>query len=114
MLLALRRLHEERDMKSLSMYRSLPRSASAPTSLARGLGWFSIALGAAELVMPRKLASLIGVDPEGAGPTVMRAMGIREIGAGVACLLSPARPIPLWARVAGDLVDLGLLGLATS
>lgn len=100
-------------MKSLSMYRSLPSSTQAPTALARGLGWFSIALGAAELVMPKKLATMIGVDPGGAGPTVMRAMGMREIGAGVACLLSPARPLPLWARVAGDLVDLGLLGLAT-
>lgn len=100
-------------MKSLSTYRSLPSSTtSAPTSLARGLGWFSVALGAAELVMPRSLARLIGVDPTGAGPIVMRAMGLREIGAGVACLLSPAKPLPLWARVAGDLVDLGLLGLA--
>ena len=99
-------------MKSLSMYRSLPSSTNAPTNLSRGLGWFSIALGAAEIVMPKKLAALIGVDPRGAGPTVMRAMGVREIGAGVACLLSPQKPLPLWARVAGDLVDLGLLGLA--
>jgi uncharacterized membrane protein len=100
-------------MKSLSMYRSLPSTTQAPTRLSRGLGWFSIALGTAELVMPKKLAALIGVDPHGAGPAVMRAMGVREIGAGVACLLSPHKPLPLWARVAGDLVDLGLLGLAT-
>ena len=99
-------------MKSLSMFRSQQSSATIPTGLSRGLGWFSIALGAAELVMPRKLAELIGVDPDGLTPTIMRAMGVREIIAGVGVLSQPRRPMPLWSRVAGDLVDLGLLGLA--
>src|SRR5689334_3761931 len=50
-------------MDSVSVFRSPLRSEAAlgsPT-LARGLGWFSLALGAAELAMPRALARLIGV-----------------------------------------------------
>jgi uncharacterized membrane protein len=62
--------------------------------------------------MPKKLAELIGVDPDGWTPIVLRAMGLREIAAGFGVLAQPRRPAPLWARVAGDLVDLGLLGLA--
>lgn len=32
--------------------------------LARGLGWFSIGLGAAELFAPRTVARIAGVDPD--------------------------------------------------
>jgi uncharacterized membrane protein len=99
-------------MKSLSMFRSQQRSETIPTGLSRGLGWFSIALGAAELVIPKQLARLIGVAPDGLTPLLVRAMGVREIVAGVGVLAQPRRPLPLWSRVAGDLVDLGLLGLA--
>jgi uncharacterized membrane protein len=37
-------------------------------------------------------------------------MGIREIATGLAVLARPNAPAPLWARVAGDAVDLALLG----
>ncbi|MBA2539810.1 MAG: SRPBCC family protein, partial [Deltaproteobacteria bacterium] len=43
---------------------------------------------------------------------VMRAMGARQIANGLAVVLQPQRPLPLWARVLGDVVDLALLGLA--
>ncbi|MBA3463161.1 MAG: SRPBCC family protein [Deltaproteobacteria bacterium] len=99
-------------MKSLSMFRSQQRSEMIPTGLSRGLGWYSLALGAAQLVMPKKLARLIGVEPAGLTPIIVRAMGVRELIAGVSVLAQPRRPMPLWTRVAGDLVDLGLLGLA--
>ena len=32
-------------------------------TLAQGLGWFSVALGAAELILPGGLAGLIGYAP---------------------------------------------------
>jgi uncharacterized membrane protein len=42
----------------------------------------------------------------------MRALGLRELAAGVG-ILSRRRPAPwVWARVAGDLIDLGLLTAA--
>ena len=59
------------------------------------------------------LGNLIGIDTRGAGPAVMRAFGAREIGAGIAVLLRPNKPLPLWARVVGDAMDLTFLALAT-
>jgi uncharacterized membrane protein len=40
-------------------------------------------------------------------------MGVRELIAGLGVLMQPRRPLPLWSRVAGDAIDLALLGLAT-
>jgi uncharacterized membrane protein len=73
------------------------------------LGWFSIGLGAAELLAPGKVAQLIGL-PRDNGQTVVRAYGWREIAAGIG-ILSQSRPVGwLWARVAGDAIDLASLG----
>jgi len=99
-------------MDSVSAFRSQLRSEpvlGSPT-LARGLGWFSLALGAAELAMPRALARLIGVHPGPANTLLIRAMGAREVIAGIGVLMAPRRPLPLWSRVAGDALDLALLG----
>jgi uncharacterized membrane protein len=77
--------------------------------LARGLGFFSIGLGLAELLMPRKLGGLIGVRDH---TLLTRLMGIREIGAGIAVLMESTPRHSITARVAGDALDLGLLGAA--
>jgi hypothetical protein len=77
--------------------------------IARGLGWFGIGLGLAELGVPQWLGKQIGV---GDHRNLMRAMGAREVLAGVG-VLAPRRPTAgLWARVAGDAVDIALLGVA--
>lgn len=100
-------------MDSVSAFRSKPSYESPPdATLSRGLGWFSIALGVTELAIPRLLAKAIGIDPRGRTAMMLRAMGAREIAAGVAVLLQPQHPVPLWTRVAGDVVDLALLGYA--
>jgi uncharacterized membrane protein len=71
--------------------------------LARGLGWFSIGLGMAELMAPRTLANFLGTRNHG---TLFRIMGLREIASGVG-ILTQRRPAGwLWARVGGDIVDL--------
>ena len=76
-------------------------------SLARFLGWFGVGLGAAQLAVPRALCRAIG----GGDARVMRAMGVRELASG-AGILTRARPTAfMWARVAGDALDLALLGL---
>ena len=78
--------------------------------ISRGLGWFSIGLGAAELFAPRQVARLIGVSENHS--TLLRAMGLREIGAGVALLGQPQYAPWMWSRVGGDAIDLALLGAA--
>jgi uncharacterized membrane protein len=81
----------------------------ASTRLAMGLGWFSIALGVAELTAPRRVARFIGIRrPNGAVP-VLRAMGAREIASGVGVLSNPRAAAWMWSRVAGDGLDLWLL-----
>ena len=78
-------------------------------SLALGLGWFSIGIGIAEILAPDQLARLIGVPHTERTVKVFRVMGLREIAAGAAVLAASNRAPGMWARVAGDAVDLGLL-----
>jgi uncharacterized membrane protein len=75
--------------------------------LARGLGWFSIGLGLAHLAAPRRMSRMIGVESH---PLLLRAIGLRELATGVG-ILSERKPAA-WveARVAGDMMDLALLG----
>ncbi len=77
--------------------------------LATGVGWFSIGLGLAEVVVPGGVARLIGVRDHDA---LFRVIGAREIASGIG-ILAEQRPVGwLWGRVAGDAMDLGLLGAA--
>lgn len=78
-------------------------------SLARGLAFFSIGLGAAELLAPRQLARAIGVDEE--NDNLLRALGLREIGSGLGIMQGSSAGF-VWARVGGDVMDLGLLSAA--
>ncbi|HWH14607.1 MAG TPA: SRPBCC family protein [Miltoncostaeaceae bacterium] len=91
----------------------LPRiDAHGGETLAKGLGWFSIGLGVAQLVAPARLCRAIGIEDDGEATTLMRLVGVREVVAGVG-LLASNNPAPwMWARVAGDAMDLSLLGVA--
>jgi uncharacterized membrane protein len=78
--------------------------------LVKGLGWFSIGLGLAHLLAPRTMARAIGLPEDRTG--WMRAVGARELASGVG-ILSQRQPTTwLWTRVAGDAMDLTLLGIA--
>src|SRR4051812_43651363 len=85
------------------------RPAGDGAALSRGLGLFSVGLGLTELAAPRLIARAIGVDPEGRTATAVRALGVREIFSGIGVLLQPTRPLPLWARLAGDVMNLGIM-----
>lgn len=75
-------------------------------ALARGLGWFSLGLGAAELFAPKALSRWLGMKD---GEWLLRSYGAREIAAGVGILVAD-RPAPwVWSRVAGDVVDVATL-----
>ena len=80
-------------------------------TLAQFLGWFSIALGSAQVSAPRAMCKLVGADGEGSAPLVMRLMGLRELTQGVAILARPRPTTWMWSRVAGDGLDLSALGV---
>jgi hypothetical protein len=75
--------------------------------LAVGLGWFSLGLGLAQVLAPRSMAKLIGINN---GGPLMRVLGLREIVNGCGILTQRKRAGWVWARVAGDVVDVSLLG----
>lgn len=85
-----------------------------PDALARALGWFSVALGAAELAAPGVMSRLIGAPADSRTLSLIRTMGARELGNGLAILGKPNSAAPLWARVAGDATDLAFLSSAFS
>lgn len=80
--------------------------------LGLGLGVFSLALGAAEVAAPRRIARFLGLDEEGAAKNTIFAFGLREIAAGLMLLRGPAVSTNVWNRVLGDGLDIGALLLA--
>jgi hypothetical protein len=78
-------------------------------TLGFGLGLFSIALGAAELIGNRRIARALSAEGhEG----IVKGFGAREIAAGLNLVQAPAHAGNVWNRVLGDAMDLGALGLA--
>jgi hypothetical protein len=82
---------------------------SGKDTMASALGWFSIGLGALEVLAPEAMGRALGVPHRKAW---IRACGVREIGTGIGLLRAEDKAPWLWARVAGDAVDLALLGAA--
>jgi uncharacterized membrane protein len=76
------------------------------------LGWFSVGLGLTQLLSPGFLGRAIGVGDDPRTRLTMRLLGARELAAGIGLLSRRSDPVFLWARVAGDLMDLALLGKA--
>ena len=78
--------------------------------LAKGLGWFSVGLGLAELLAPRAIANISGVSNTHTG--LIRLYGARELASGIAIFAQEKPTEAVWARVAGDAFDLVSLGIA--
>lgn len=92
-----------------------PRSSAQQHSgerLARFLGYFSLALGLAELLAPRQMSELIGIDADEGNRKLLRAFGAREVLNGIAVLASDDPTKAMWGRVSGDALDLACLGTA--
>jgi len=102
-----------RTVESIESIKSRQRSTAPPKSsangIARGLGWFSLGLGVAELIAPRAISRIAGARKK---DSLIRFYGVREIVAGVGVLATTHSAGWLWARVAGDAVDLASLGAA--
>ena len=75
--------------------------------IAQALGWFSLALGAMELLAPRRVGRSMGLDK----PNTVRAFGMREIASGAMILARQRKGAGVWSRVGGDLLDLGTLAM---
>jgi uncharacterized membrane protein len=87
-------------------------SAAPEDPVAKGLGVFSFALGIPQVLVPGRVSRMIGVRDDLRSRMWMRAVGMREIAAGVG-IFTERRPTNwVWARVAGDTMDLALLGCA--
>lgn len=78
----------------------------------RLLGLFSLALGISELALPERVAELIGIEDSALRRNLLRALGTREVLSGLGILAKPESAGPVWTRVAGDAMDLALLGAA--
>ncbi|WP_424360340.1 hypothetical protein [Methylocystis parvus] len=78
-------------------------TAPSTHTLANGLGWFSIGLGLLEIMAPGRLSQYLGMRRS---QTLLQTYGLREVIAGLGILAS-GRPTPwLWARAAGDVIDM--------
>lgn len=82
------------------------RREEGARQLARGLGWFSIALGLTEIAAPQALSRALGMEGR---ETLLRAYGLREIVNGAAILVAEDPGPAMWARVAGDGLDIASL-----
>lgn len=82
--------------------RAGPNVQPASDRMARGLGWFSLALGALELAAPRTITRFLGIEGH---ENLIRVYGVREIAAGMTSL-STEKEAGLWSRVVGDGIDI--------
>jgi hypothetical protein len=81
-----------------------PSSANGWDSLGRALGWFSLGLGVLEVLAPRRITRALGVE----GSEAL----VRAYGASAMLTLSTEKTTGLWARVAGDGLDVVSLAAA--
>lgn len=81
----------------------------SPANLANGLGWFSIGLGIAQIAAPQMMCRLAGLRMN---PANMRLLGVREALTGISILGLSQKKAGIQARVAGDAMDLAILGSA--
>ena len=103
-------VHIERRGRDRGRWAARRNGGLGPERMATGLGWFSVGLGLAQILAPGAVVRAIGLKGQGASRSVTRFVGLREIASGVG-LLTERRPVGwMWSRVAGDVMDLALLG----
>lgn len=79
------------------------QAKSSRDALVTGLGWFSIGLGVLEFLAPQRVAEPLGMTGRA---TLVQSYGLREMIAGLGILLSRRPTAWLWARAAGDVLDI--------
>ena len=84
--------------------------STSTDTLARGLGLASLALGVPQVAAPDRFSEAVGAEPDAGTRDLTVGIGLRELTAAAGLLLRGASPTFLWSRVAGDVMDLALLG----
>jgi hypothetical protein len=82
-----------------------PSSFGASDRMARNLGWFSLGLGALEILAPGRITRALGMEGK---ENLVRGYGFREVASGM-LTLSIEKKAGLWSRVAGDGLDIATL-----
>ena len=85
------------------------KPAVTPT-VSASLGMFSIGLGLVEVLAPKAITRFFGMSNRAV--PLIQAHGVRELTAGFGLASGPSDPKWLWARVAGDFLDLATLAAA--
>jgi uncharacterized membrane protein len=80
--------------------------------LSQALGLFSVGLGLSQILAPRGVARAIGLRDDDRNRKLMVAFGLREVATGLGLISRPHSATFAWGRVAGDAMDLAVLGRA--
>lgn len=104
-------MHREQRMEQGMEQGGAQAGARREQQLGVALGWFSVGLGLANLLAPRAMARTTGLPD---WPLLMRMMGARELASGIGLLRRPDNQVWRWTRVAGDAMDMTIVGLAAA
>jgi len=88
----------------------ITQDAAPGVRVAQALGWLSVGLGLTQIIAPRLVERMIGVN-RGSG-LLMRLVGLRELANGLGLLGNRRAAAWTGARSLGDAIDLGLLAAA--
>lgn len=84
----------------------------------QALGMASVCIGLTELAAPRFVESMLGLDHRQTHRGILQVLGVRELMHGIGILTAKDGNGKLtsgvWARVAGDVLDTTLLGVAAT
>ena len=92
------------------------RSHNHDGATSRGLAAVSLGIGMMELLAPRTVEGLLGIEDRAQHRGILRVLGIRELMHGVSLLADDGdgrrTSAGVWSRVAGDVLDTALLAAA--
>lgn len=74
------------------------------------MGVFSYVLGTMQVLRPGTVNRMMGVPDHNPNHVVQRLLGVREIATGTGVLFGDNTGGWMWGRVAGDLMDIGIIG----
>ena len=80
--------------------------------IATAMGLFSVGLGVSQVLAPGRMARCVGLRDEHKNRSMMRWIGVRELVCGIGIFARRKPAGFMWARTAGDVMDLALLRAA--
>jgi uncharacterized membrane protein len=102
-----KKLKERNEVRSMAQYPGRKRTRHGqPEQVARGLAWFSIGIGVAQILAPRVMSRLAGVPVP---PVLTIASGLRELACGIGILTQRDAAPWIRTRLSGDAVELAAL-----